>query len=297
MKITDIAKFLVPAAALAFLPACTASEVALDGHPESVAEDDDVYYVACIGRQMTPTEKDGDGFIATLNRRGRVLSPNAFPGVRLDAPKGAVIEDGVLYVADVDRVVGINLRLGSVVQVIDFSREGTKFLNDIAEDDDFLYVSATDVNKIFRVNLRNGLYEEFRTAEPLNAPNGLAVEDGVLYVAEYAENPDGSPAGLIKAIPVRGAEPRPVTVVYNVPGRYDGIQIDDEENLFGQETDYLYFSDWQMNGKPGAVKKLNLRTREVRDATRIPMNGPADFIVEDGKLWIPAMLDRKIVID
>ncbi len=297
MKSKNILKFLIPAAAIAFVPACTASEALLNGHPESIAEDDDVFYVACIGQQMTPTEKDGDGFIATLNRRGRVISPNAFPGVRLDAPKGAVIEDGVLYVADVDRIVGINVRLGSVVQLIDFSREGTKFLNDIAEDDDFLYVSATDINKIFCVNLRNGIYEEIQTTEPLNAPNGLEIEDGVLYIAEYAANADGSPAGLIKAIPLRGVGPRPVSVVYNVPGQYDGIAIDDEEDIFGNETDYLYFSDWQMNGKPGAVKKLNLRTREVKNAVNVPVNGPADFIIEDHKIWLPAMLDRKIVID
>lgn len=297
MKATDILKLMLPAAALALLPACTAAEAQLGGHPESVAEEDDVFYVACIGAQMTPTEKDGDGFIATLNSRGRVISPNAFPGVKLDAPKGAVIEDGVLYVADVDRIVGINLRLGSVVQTVDFSREGTKFLNDIVEDDDFLYVSATDINKIFRVSLRTGAYEEIQTAAPLNAPNGLDIEDGVLYIAEYASNADGTPAGLIKAIPVNGAGPRPVTVVYGVPGQYDGIAVEDEEDIFGRESDWLYFSDWQADGKAGAVKKLNLRTREVKNATRIPMNGPADFIIEDGKLWIPAMLDKKIVID
>lgn len=291
------AQALAAAAILAFLPACTASETAINGHPESIAEDDDIYYVTCIGQQLTPTEKDGDGFIATLNRRGRVISPNAFPQIRLDAPKGAVIEDGVLYVADVDRVVGINLRLGAVVLTVDFSREGTKYLNDIAEEDDFLYVSATDIGKIFRINLRNGAYEEIPTAEPLNAPNGLAIEDNVLYVAEYATDAAGAPAGKIKAIPLLGAGARPVSVVYNVSGLYDGIAIEDEEDLFGKEADWLYFSDWAENGKPGAVKKLNLRTREVKDVLGgVPANGPADFIIEDDKLWLPAMIDKKIVI-
>lgn len=288
---------LAAAAIFALLPACTASETEINGHPESIAEDDDIYYVTCIGQKLAPTEKDGDGFIATLNRRGRVISPNAFPQIRLDAPKGAVIEDGVLYVADVDRVVGINLRLGAVVLTVDFSREGTKYLNDIAEEDDFLYVSATDIGKIFRINLRNGAYEEIPTAEPLNAPNGLAVEDNVLYVAEYATDAAGAPAGKIKAIPLLGAGARPVSVVYNVSGLYDGIAIEDEEDLFGNETDWLYFSDWAENGKPGAVKKLNLRTREVKDVLgSVPANGPADFIIEDDKLWLPAMIDKKIIV-
>ncbi|MBQ8723186.1 MAG: hypothetical protein IJY80_02740, partial [Opitutales bacterium] len=198
---------------LALRPACVAKEIPLNGHPESVVEDDDIFYVTCIGNQMTPSDKDGDGFIVTLNSRGKILSANAFPGVKLDAPKGAVIEDNILYVADVDRIVGINPRLGVVTQVIDFSKEGTKYLNDLAESDGWLYVSATDINKIFRVNLRNGTYEEIVTTEPLNAPNGLDVEDGVLYVAEYATDANGNPAGKIKAVPLHGTGPRPVSVI------------------------------------------------------------------------------------
>ena len=282
---------------LALLPACVAKEIPLNGHPESVVEDDDVFYVTCIGNQMTPNAKDGDGFIVTLNSRGKILSANAFPGVKLDAPKGAVIEDNILYVADVDRIVGINPHIGAVTQVIDFSKEGTKYLNDLAESDGWLYVSATDINKIFRVNLRNGTYEEVVTAEPLNAPNGLDVENGVLYIAEYATDANGNPAGKIKAVPLHGNGPRPVTVIYNVPGQYDGILVREEEDLFDNETDYLYFSDWAANGKSGVVKKLNLRTREVENATRIPANGPADFIIEDDEIWLPAMIDRKLYID
>lgn len=296
-----IFKKIALAALAAFVPALPSlADVEINGHPESVAEDDNIFYVACIGQKLTPTEKDGDGFIVTVDDDGDIISPNAFPQVRLDAPKGAEIEDGVLYVADVDRVVGINIRLGTVVFTVDFSREGTKYLNDIVEDDDFLYVSATDIGKIFRVSLRDGSYEELKTAEPLDSPNGLAIEDDVLYVAEFAKA-HGAPAGKIKAIPLRGVGPRPVFVIYNVSGLYDGLEIEDEEDLFGNETDWLYFSDWAENGKAGAVRKLNLRTREVKDVMTgftgvVPANGPADFIVEDGKIWLPAMVDKKVII-
>ena len=282
---------------IAVLPACVAKEVNLNGHPESVAEDDDIFYVTCIGNQVTPTEKDGDGFIATLSPRGRVISQNAFPHIKLDAPKGTVIENDVLYVTDVDRIVGINPRSGVLAQVIDLSKEGTKYLNDITESDGFLYVSATDINKIFRVNPRNGSYDEIVTSEPLNAPNGLDVEDGVLYIAEFAKDANGNPAGKIKALSLRGNGPRPVTVIYDVPGLYDGILVREEEDLFDNETDYLYFSDWAANGNPGVVKRLNLQTREVENATRVPAHGPADFIIEDGEIWLPALLDRKLYID
>lgn len=292
-----LSHILVGAFALLTLPACAATQTQVSGYPESVAEDDDVFYVTCIGKTMTPTEKDGDGFIVTMDSDGDIISANAFPNVKLDAPKGTAIEDDVLYVADIDRVVGIDLKTGMVVQVIDLSKEGMKFLNDLVEDDDFLYASATDINKIFKINLKTGAYEEIVTAEPLNAPNGLDIEDNILYVAEYATDAGGKPAGKIKAIPLRGKAPLPVTVVYEVPGQYDGIAVYEEEDMFGNETMWLLFSDWAMNGKSGAVKKMNMKTREVKNATTVPVNGPADFIIEEDEIWLPAMADQKVVID
>lgn len=290
------AKLLAALCLLPFASACTASTVAINGYPESVVEDDDIYYVSVVGKTFEPTKQDGDGFITSLSSRGKVLVENAFPSVKLNAPKGTLIEDDILYVTDINRVVGIHLRTGTVVADIDLSSTGTRFLNDIAEDDDFLYVSATDINKIFRISRKTGKFEELPLAESLNAPNGLDVEDNVLYVAEYAVDGVGKPSGKIKMIPLVGTGKRPVSVVYDVPGQYDGLVVREEENLLGKETDYIYFSDWSVKDKKGAIKKLNLKTREVEAIETGIVNGPADFIIEDGKLWLPVMADKKIAI-
>lgn len=272
--------------------ACSAKSVPVDGHPESVVEEDDHYYIAVVGKQLEPTRKDGDGFILKVNRRGKIISPNAFPQVKLDAPKGAIVEDDVLYVADVDRIVGINLRTGTQVCNVDMSSTGAQFLNDIVEEDDFLYVSATDINKIFRIDMRSWKFEEVPVSEPLNAPNGLAIEHGFLYIGEYASDAAGQPAGRIKKIPLAGNGPRPVSVVYSVPGMYDGLIAREVEDIFDRETDYLYFSDWASQ----SVKRINLATSAVETVTKVPVAGPADFIIEDDKLWLPAMPERKVLI-
>ncbi len=282
-------------AAMALLPAgtaCAAKNIPVNGHPESIVEEDNHYYVAVVGKKPEPTRKDGDGFIMKINSRGKIISPNAFPQVKLDAPKGAVVEDDVLYVADVDRIVGISLHTGAQVCTVDMASTGAQFLNDIVEDDDFLYVSATDINKIFRINMRTWKFEELPLAEPLNAPNGLAVEDGFLYVGEYASDANGQPAGKIKRIPLRGNTARPVSVVYNVPGQYDGLRVREVEDIFDRETDYLYFSDWASK----SVKRLNLKTGKAEPVTEMPVEGPADFIIDDDKLWLPAMLEQKVLI-
>lgn len=293
----DILKLLVPACALAFLPACTAGEVPLSGYPASVEEEHDVYYVSCAAAPQAEGAPAGTGFISSLNRRGNVLARNAFPGVRLDFPVGIEIEDGVLYVADGSRVVGISLRAGVLTHVFDLSAENTKALTGLAESDDFLYVTATDIGKIFRISLRDGSHEEIRTAEPLDAPAGIDVDDGMIYVGEAATTPDGAPAGKIKAIPVAGIGPRHVSVVHAVPGIYRGVLAKEHEDFFDRERDYLYFSDASAAGRSAPVKRIDLRTREVEDVVRSPMNAPGDFIVEDGDVWVPATLDKKIVID
>lgn len=296
MKSEKLKNLVIGILLLPFVSACAATTVPVGGYPESIAEDNDIYYVAVVGKTFEPTKPDGDGFIASLNSRGRVLSENAFPNVKLNAPKGALIEDDILYVADINRIVGIHLRTGTAVVTVDMASTGTRFLNDLAEDDGMLYVSATDINKIFRIDMRTWKFEEFPIAEALNAPNGLAIEDEMLYVAEYATDGAGKPAGKIKAIPLNGIGERNVSVVYDVPGQYDGIVIKERENIFGQDVKYVYFSDWAAGGKSGAVKELNLRTREVKSVETGPVSGPADFIIEDGKLWLPAMADKKIVI-
>lgn len=281
-------------AAFAVIPAlgCSARSISVDGYPESVAEEDDNYYIAVVGKQLEPTRKDGDGFIIKVNSRGKLLAQNAFPNVKLDAPKGAVVEDDVLYVADVDRIVGINLRSGTQVCSVDMSSTGAKFLNDIVEDDDFLYVSATDINKIFRICMRTWKFEEIPVSAPLNAPNGLAVEDGFLYIGEYGSDARGKPNGEIKKVPLNGNGSRPVSVVYDVPGLYDGLVAREVENIFGQETHYLYFSDWASK----SVKRINLKTGEAEDVTETPVEGPADFIIDDDTLWLPAMAEQKVLI-
>lgn len=290
-KIRNFFRFAA-VAALSAGTACAAKNIPVDGYPESIAEEDNHYYIAVVGKKLEPTRKDGDGFVMKVNSRGKIVSPNAFPQVKLNAPKGAVIEDDILYVADVDRIVGISLHSGAQVCVVDMASTGAQFLNDIVEDEDFLYVSATDINKIFRINMRNWKFEELPLAEPLNAPNGLAVEDGFLYVGEYASDANGQPAGKIKRIPLRGNTARLVSVVYNVPGQYDGLVVREVEDLFDRETDYLYFSDWASK----SVKRLNLKTGKAETVTEMPVEGPADFIIDDDKLWLPAMAEQKVLI-
>ena len=266
-----------------------AMAVATVGHVESVAVDEknNVVYMASIGEQLTPMEKDGDGAIlaADLKESGALEMRKMIKGGKLDAPKGLTLHDGKLYATDVDRVVSIDPRKGSVEVVADLSSEGAKFLNDTVWADGVLYVSATDLNKIYAVNPQKKTYSELKTSEPVKGPNGLVWDrdEKILYVCEYCTDADGKPAGrLLRCNPKTGE----VKSLSSYKGELDGLALYRGD---------LYFSDWAAKDRPGAVSKLNLESGDISPVTTQTMNGPADFCITlDGIIIVPAMVDKKV---
>ena len=97
---------------------------------ESVAFDskNNVLYVSCIDGK--PEEKDGKGYIGKVAPDGKVIAAQWVSG--LDAPKGLGIYKDNLYVADVTKIVTINIPTGKVSGSVEVP--GSKFLNDIAID-------------------------------------------------------------------------------------------------------------------------------------------------------------------
>jgi len=102
--------------------------------PESVLHDPavDVYLVSNING--SPLEKDGNGFISRVSPDGTVLDlkwiDGAAQGVVLHAPKGMAIQDGKLYVADIDCIRIFNAESGAVLKGV--CLESATFLNDVA---------------------------------------------------------------------------------------------------------------------------------------------------------------------
>ena len=145
--------------------------------PESVLYDakNNVLYTANIDGQ--PNDKDGRGSIGRGGLDGKILS--AEWGQGLNAPKGMGIHKKFLYVADVDEVVVINTRDGSINKRIPVA--GSTFLNDITIDKKgVVYVSDSRTKKVHRI--RKGKVTTH--LENLQGPNGLLVHNKQLYVLD-----------------------------------------------------------------------------------------------------------------
>jgi outer membrane protein assembly factor BamB len=251
--------------------------------PEGAAWDGTYLYISNVGQKLDPMNKDGDGFILRLNAEGTAVQDSAlFAALKLDAPKGMAVLHNRLYVTDIDRVVVIDLATVQQVDAIDLSGTGAQFCNDIAvKDDSTLFVSATDQNAIYEVDLIRRAYKKL-PIKGLNGPNGLHYEseEGKIYCAEYGgEEADGR----LLAIDARGGQTQ---VLHSHRGSLDG--------LVRLRNGNLVFSDW--NSK--SLHQLDLRSNTLTRIALDSIQGPADLGYSTGedRLWIPCMMENRLQV-
>jgi uncharacterized membrane protein len=252
------------------------------GHVESIATDGKYLYAADIGSELTPATKDGDGKIIKLDKKGTIIE-GSFVKEKLNAPKGLAVNKNTLFLADIDRIIAIDLSTGSKLYEIDFSKDSS-FLNDIAVwDNNTLFVSATDKNKLFKVNLTDKTYTEFITDVTIAGINGIFCQNkgSRLYVNGFGS--DNKPNGIIGYINLKDNK---FTRITSLEGYFDGIYI---------HKDVLYVSNWVAFEKKGVIMAINLFSTKCAKLKSIEtIAGPADFIIQNDELILPAMLSGEI---
>lgn len=251
------------------------------GHVESAVWDGTSFLLASIGNTLTPSDHDGDGRIIRLSEDGKILSPSVVPKIKLHAPKGLAWQDGVLYLTDIDRVLGIRVADGRVVFQLSFIGVAS-FLNDIAiRDSNTLYVSASDKGVIYQVDIRNKTYQALQI--PIIAGvNGL-LADTARHRLYFVSMGDQQNPGYLGEIQVNSLKVQPLLTASGdkITGSLDGLQ---------RRSDRLYFSDWAAPSGSAPIRWFDLSTAEqgalmVRGAGQ----GPADFGIHDSILCLPEM--------
>lgn len=145
--------------------------------PESVLFDanNKVLYVSNIDGD--PSAKDGRGSIGKVGLDGRIINVDWVKG--LNAPKGMGLHGNMLYVADVDEVVGIDIKTGTILER--FPVVGAGFLNDISVDGNgVIYVSDSRTLKIHKIE--NGNVTTI--LDNLKGPNGVLAVGNDLYLLD-----------------------------------------------------------------------------------------------------------------
>ncbi len=250
--------------------------------PESVIHDPkrNVLYVSNING--APTEKVENGFISKLSPEGKILDLKWF-NESLWAPKGMAISDDHLFVADISRVVEIDLASGKLINT--YPVEDAVFLNDIAADQNGdLYISDMMTNTIHRI--KDGKIEAWLSNEKLASPNGVTVVDGQLIVGTWGvmdgEGFETSVPGHLISISLCSKEITDLGSAEPV-GNLDGVERTSSGNFL--------VTDW-------IAGKLLLLSSDGGVETLLDLDqGSADieYIKESGLILIPMMKNNKVI--
>ncbi|MCP5279316.1 MAG: hypothetical protein H6935_13305 [Thiobacillus sp.] len=286
------AAFLIVLGALGFSTATPAATVLVDktiagfASPESVVVAGNDVFVSNLGVKLEPMEKDGDGFISRLDRQGNIKALRWAD--KLNGPKGLLAMDGVVYVADIDRVLGFRVSDGKRVFDLDMGATGARFLNALARfDNRHILVSSTDLGKVFVIDLGRRAFSEMAFDTPPKGPNGLKKAGNRLVVVEWGT--DGQANGSVKTYRLDGLSARMDKEFKPEPaGLFDGV-VDMGAHRW-------LVSNWVRFEPAGLLQLVDTRTGQISVASGMtPIAGPADMFLDDqGKLWVPGMMEGKV---
>lgn len=185
--------------------------------PESVTYDDEsgYYFISNVGQFNTP-----DGFIKKRSYLGELTG---FVDNGLNDPKGMAVYDGKLFVADVNKLVIIEISSGKILEEI--AIEGAQFLNGVVSDGSgIIYISDTSTGRVYRYDTGSGTGEFMALDKNLPGINGMEMIDGKIYAVIFAEN---SPVYEINPADMTA------TIVKNTPlDNADGITTDNNGNIY-----------------------------------------------------------------
>ncbi|MGB3465408.1 MAG: hypothetical protein WBA74_09060 [Cyclobacteriaceae bacterium] len=137
--------------------------------PESIVYDSTtgLLYVSNVGKDADDSSET-DGYISKLNLHGQIIDQRWVEG--LSDPRGMCINGNILLVADINRIVKIDIKSGKVKGTI--SVPNLKQLSDLEKDTDgVVYATDTKSNSIY--TLRDGLLKLWKEDNTFDGPTGL----------------------------------------------------------------------------------------------------------------------------
>lgn len=121
--------------------------------------------------------KDGNGFISKIDLKGNIIKLEWIKG--FDNPQGMAISKRNLYIADIEKIIQVDIRSGKKVK--EYNVTGAAFLNDVTSDNEGnIYISDCKKNKVFK--LTNNEVTVWLNDTILKSPNGLLCQHKSLFL-------------------------------------------------------------------------------------------------------------------
>jgi len=238
--------------------------------PESVIYDRDnnVLYVSNINNPATG--KDGNGSIGRISVSGEIQNVDWVIG-GMDAPKGLGLSKGLLYVADLTKVVVIDTKTAKVVRNIEVEDAG--MLNDITVDTDGgVYISDSNKKRIYKLN--NNVAEVWLEKDHFQKLNGLLAHQNKFYTIDMTE-------GIFYEVDKNTKALKKIA---------DGLVGGDGIIPFGKD---FIISNW--NGEINHVT-ANGKVTKLLDTKADKVNAAdIEYIAEKNLLLVPTFFANKLV--
>lgn len=276
LKFTILVFLIVP-----FLKAFSQQTINGFQSPESVTSDGHRFFVSSQGQDYI--SRDGDGYISEISRDGKMLKLKFAPlsGV-LNAPKGLTISGSILFVADLDRVLGFNLNTGRTV--FELTIPGAKMLNDICKlKNGFIAVTETISGNIYRINIVNKRFSIIGNVPTANGINYNENTDQLVVCTNGLVLGEGS-------VFIRTGNSPFISLPNITNGFFDGLEWVDDTHLL--------ISDWVTFPVKGFGK---LWIYDLKNKTTEMLMGEesiADIYYDKAtsKIYMPQMLKNRVVI-
>ena len=265
---------------LALATMAMAKDISGFSHPEGSLITNDAVYISNLGEKLEPMAKDKDGFISKLDKEGNIIEAKFI--TKLNAPKGMANVKDTLVVLDIDRILAFDLKSKKELFAIDV--KGGVFLNDIVLlDDDNAFISDTGTGIIHKFNIKDKKIEDFvKLNKEFMGANGLLLskDKKILYTVTY--DAAGKEKGRLVSIKLDDKTQKSLSEPI---GPLDGI-------VYAKNQDIL-FSSWE-DGKNGTLYRYNNKGKISKEKPS-NMGGPADMSTDGKTLFIPKMLESKVL--
>lgn len=240
-------------------------------NPESVLFDPVTRQLLVSNVNGHPLDKDGNGFISKVSLNGDIRDLHWVTG--LHGPKGMTLIGDLLYIADIDQMVIIDItnKHKTFIPV-----ENAVFLNDVTHDESGrVFISDMFTNTIHVYH--DGVLGVWLKDDKLNSPNGLHCQDGYVYVGSWGQRTDGF--STVKAGNLLRVDlvTREITDVAEQLGNLDGV---------AQYAEFFLVTDYMA----GRLLVVNQAGTVMESKPLLP--GSADLCVlpEDWELCIVPMM-------
>lgn len=213
---------------------------------------DDVVYVSSI--QGDPAERDGKGYISRIDSDGLPMEKHWIRG--LDAPKGMAVRGELLYVADINELVVVDIAEAQVSNR--YLIPGARMLQDVAvAQDGSIYTVDSASGTIHRVH--DGRFEIWSSDSQIREPRAIAPLGEKLLLSTLGEDAATgrlitvSPDGQVTALPT------------DFTGRLSGLHSDGKGGFVGADETSLKWVRVHATGDVEILGELDPDTDYVAD--------------------------------